>query len=314
MQIKVLALFLSLSTMMVTVPFSLSEGAAVPLGTVVTNGTVTIGKSAAPTGTTVFTGDQVTSIQPALINFSNGSRIEMTKAAATFARQGDTLVVQTGQGLMRFNFQKGEDVRISAGNFEFTGGANSSRAGELGLNRSGQVVLTLTEGSFAALNTATGARTEVTPNRPLMVLTQSGQGTLAKSGKTITDSSKAFSSNELKGKCVVSGDEAYQITENTGTVITVKGAWKKASGSYDYKVSDCTKEALVAAGASAAAASAAATTVAAGGAAAAGAAAGAGTAAGIGGAGIASIVAGVAAGAVGLGVGIHEAVKSESSR
>jgi hypothetical protein len=312
-QMKVLALFLSLSTMVVTVPFSLAEGsAAIPLGTVVTKGSVTIGKSAAPTGTTVFAGDQVTSSQPALINFNSGSRIEMTKAAATFARQGNTLVVQASQGLMRFSFNKGEDVRINAGSYEFTGGANSSRVGELGLNRNGQVVLTLTEGTFSALNTATNSRTEVSPNRPLMVLTQSGQGSLTKNGKSIADASKSYQSNELKGKCVVSGDEAYQIGSNTATVIAIKGAWKKDSGTYEYKVTDCTKEALAAAGASAAAASAAATTVAAGGAAAAGAAAG-GAAAATAAATTAAVVAGVG-GAVGLGVGIHNAVQSGNSR
>jgi hypothetical protein len=309
-QAKALAVFLSLSTMMVTLPFSLAKGAAaIPLGTVVTNGSVTIGKSAAPTGTTVFAGDQIAANQPALINFSSGSRIEITKAAAAFARQGNTLVVQASQGLMRFNFKRGEDVQIIAGNYQFSGGANSSRVGELGLNRNGQVVLTLTEGSFSALNTVTSARTEVSPNRPLMVLTQSGQGSLTKSGKNITDASKTFQINELKGKCVVSGDEAYQIDGNTPTAIAIKGAWKRNSGNHEYKVTDCTKEALSAAGASAAAAGAAATTVGAGGAAAAGAATG-GAVAGAASA-TAAVVAGVG-GAVGVGVGINNAVNDKS--
>jgi len=312
MQIKVLALFLSLSTMIVTLPFSLAEGAATPLGTVVTKGSVTIGKSAAPTGTTVFAGDQVASTQPALINFSSGSRVEITKAAATFALQGNTLVVQASQGLMRFSFNKGEDVRINAGDFQFTGGASSNRVGELGLNRSGQVVLNLTEGSFAALNTATGARSEVIPSRPLMALAQTGKGNLTQSGKTLTDAGKTFQANELKGKCVVSGQEAYQITGNTGTVISIKGAWKQNSGSVAYQVTDCTKEALTAAGASAAAASAAATTAAAGGAAAAGAATAA--TAGMSAAAVAGVVVAGAALATGLGVGLYEAEKSQSSR
>lgn len=181
--VKVLALVLSLSTLMVTVPFTLAESmAATPLGTVVSKASVTIGKSAAPTGTTIFAGDQVASTQPALINFSSGSRIEMTKAAATFARQGSTLMVEASQGLMRFNFKKGEDVQISAGAYKFTGGANSNRVGELGLNRSGQVVMTLTEGNFAALNTATGARTEVNSTAPLMALNQGGKGSAAEAG------------------------------------------------------------------------------------------------------------------------------------
>ena len=171
MQAKALALIVSILTIIVTTPFGIAgTAAAVPLGTVVTNGSVTIGKSVAPTGTTLFAGDQVTSEQPALINFSSGSRIEMTKAAATFVREGSTLVVEASQGLMRFSFNKGEEVRINAGSFQFAGGANSNRIGELGLNKSGEVVLTLAEGSFAALNTANGARTEVNPGSPLMAL------------------------------------------------------------------------------------------------------------------------------------------------
>jgi hypothetical protein len=310
--VKVLTLLLSLSTMIVAVPFTLAEStAATPLGTVVSTGSVTIGKSAAPTGTTVFAGDQVASTQPALINFSSGSRIEMTKAAATFARQGSTLVVQASQGLMRFNFKKGEDVQINAGDFRFTGGASSNRIGELGLNRSGQVVLTLTEGSFAALNTANGARAEVRPSAPLMALNQSGNGSLVKNGKKITDAEKKLQANELKGKCIVSGDEAYQINGNTATVISIKGAWKKETGTYDYIISDCNKEALIGLGASAASASAAATTVVAGSAAAAGAAAGVGGS--VAGGTAAAVVAGVA-GAAGAGIGINDAVKSPSSR
>jgi len=183
---------IALLTIVAGAPFSSAETAAgSPLGTIVTNGSVTVGNVSAPTGTTFFAGDKVTSTQPAMINFDGGSRIEMTKAAATFAREGKTIVVKTDQGLLRFNFKKGEDVRINAGKFQFTGGIGSGRVGELGVNRSGQLVMTLTEGSFVAMNAETGARTEVTTAKPLTVTNQvpaaaagAGSATSASSGIT----------------------------------------------------------------------------------------------------------------------------------
>jgi hypothetical protein len=183
---------IALLTIVASAPFSSAETVAgSPLGTIVTNGNVTIGNVNAPTGTTFFAGDKVASVQPAMINFDSGSRIEMTKAAATFAREGKTIVVQTDQGLLRFNFKKGENVRINAGKFQFTGGIGTSRVGELGVNRSGQLVMTLTEGSFVAVNTETSARTEVTPAKPLAVTNQTpaaaagaGSATTASSGVT----------------------------------------------------------------------------------------------------------------------------------
>jgi hypothetical protein len=271
---------------------------------------VTVGNSVAPTGTTVFPGDRIVTSEPALINFSNGSRIEMTKAAATFSRQGNTLVVAANRGLLRFNFLKGEEVQINAGRYSFTSvGKDSAHVGELGLNRNGQVVLTAAEGVFTCLNTASGEVAEVLPNGSFVATELSGQGTVTKGGKTLTDSTKSYQTDELKGKCLVAGGEAYTITGNTATVITVKGSWKVNSGSYEYKITDCTKDALIAAGATAGAAAGAATAAAA--AAAAGAAAGA--AVGISTATTLAIVAGVA-GAVGLGVGIQQATKSPSSR
>ncbi len=189
---KVLAVALSILTVVVTAPFSPAETvAASPLGTIVTNGSVTVGNVTAPTGTTFFAGDKVTSVQPAMINFDGGSRIEMTKAAATFAREGKTIVVQTDQGLLRVNFKKGESVRINAGKFQFSGGSNAGRIGELGVNRSGQLVMTMTEGTFEALNTETGARTEVSAAKPLAVTNQgaaaaAGAGSAKTAGSAIT--------------------------------------------------------------------------------------------------------------------------------
>lgn len=305
--VRALVLFLSLLTIVVTAPFSLAQTiAGLPLGAIVTPGRVTIGNTVAPTGTTIFAGDQVVSSEPALINLNSGSRIEMTKAAATFTRQGKTLLVQANQGLLRFSFIKGENVQIMAGQYTITPVNDSAHVGELGLNRNGQVVMTVTEGVFAVLNTVTGSRTEAYPNNPMVAMDQGGKGSITKNGKTLTDSSKSYKTDELKGKCIVMVGEAYPILGNTATVITIKGSWKAVTGSYDYKVVDCTKDALVAAGATAASAGAAAVAV------------GVGTAtvaaAGLSTAAIAGIVVGGTAAAVGLGVGIHEAVKSSSSR
>jgi hypothetical protein len=296
-RVRVLAIMFSLAVTLTTGPFSLAEAtAAIPLGTLVTAGNATVGNIVAPTGTTIFAGDIVTSAQPALINFASGSRIEMTGAAANFAREGKTLVVEASQGLLRFNLLAGEQVKFDAGTYRFATVGNSGHVGELGLNRGGQVVMTVTEGTLAAVNNATGVKTEVNPNNPLIAAARSGQGDLLKGGRSVTDGTQSFQSNALQGKCVVGGDEAYQILGNDSNVIAIKGIWKLASGSYKYKVVDCTMEALKAAGASPEAASQAATD-----------AASSGT--GI----TASVVAGVAS-SVGFGVGVHEATKSTSSR
>ena len=167
-RIRMLALVISLSTIVFCAQFSIAENVATPpLGTIVTQGNIIVGNSSAPTGTTIFAGDKITSPQPSLINFDSGSRIEMTKAAATFSRHGETLVINADEGLIRFNFKKGESVQINAGKFKITGIGNSNHIGELGLNKKGQIVMTVTEGTFSALNTETGTSTEVTSSNAL---------------------------------------------------------------------------------------------------------------------------------------------------
>jgi hypothetical protein len=184
---KRMVFILAILSVIGTVPFSVAETvAAAPLGTIATTGNVTVGKSSAPTGTTIFAGDKVASTQPAMITFSGGSRLEMTKAAATFSRQGKTLVVQADQGLLRFNFVKGEAVQINAGKFQFKGINESDHIGELGLNNKGEVVMTLKTGSFAAVNTETGVRTEVTPSKPLVVAKQGGGAAAAGTNHLMT--------------------------------------------------------------------------------------------------------------------------------
>lgn len=172
---RILAVVLSLFALISTVPFSPAEvTTAAPLGVVVTPGTVMVGRNVAPTGTTIFSGDKIsTSGEPALINLSSGSRIEMTQATATFSRTGKALVVAADQGLLRLHFLKGEEVQIRAGSFTFTAlGTDSAHVAELGLNGKGEVVLTPTEGTFSSFNKATGARTEVSPSQPLVAVNQ----------------------------------------------------------------------------------------------------------------------------------------------
>lgn len=172
-----------------TVPLTLAETvAASPLGTIASNGSVTIGNATASTGTTIFAGDKVTTVQPALINLETGSRVEITKAAAAFDRQGKTIIVQADKGLLRFNFKKGESVQINAGKYQFTGGNDSARIGELGLDGKGQLVMNMTDGVLMALNTETGVRTEVSSTKPLTVTTQ-GSAAATGAGLATTASS-----------------------------------------------------------------------------------------------------------------------------
>jgi len=307
---KTLAVAVSILTIFVTIPFSVAETvAASALGVVVTQGTVTVGNSVAPTGTTVFAGDRIAATDhPALISLNSGGRIELTKAVTTLSREGNTLIVQPVEGLLRFNFVKGEEVRINTGRYNFTAvGKDSAHTGELGLNRNGQVVLSLTEGSFASVDTMNGQQTEVSPNKPLQIIVLQGKGTVAKDGKTLTDPSKSYALNALDQKCIVAEKEAHPIASNNATVITIKGSWKLNSGVHDYKVTDCSKDALIAAGVPANAAGAAA------GAAAGGAAAGGGVATGMSTAAIVGIAGGAAAG-LGVGIGVYESTKSPSSR
>jgi hypothetical protein len=167
---RAFAMVLSLLVLVITVPFSPAETlAASPLGAIVTANKVTVGNAAAPTGTTIFAGDRVVSDGPALVNLNGGSRVEMTKATATFNRQEGALVLQAEKGVLRFTFVKGENVQIKAGNYTFTSANDSAHIGELGINGNGQIVMKVKEGVFSAINTETGIRSEASPNHPIAV-------------------------------------------------------------------------------------------------------------------------------------------------
>lgn len=237
--------------LLINASFSPAETvAAVPLGAIVASDYATIGNAEAPTGTTIFAGDQVRSKEPALIHFTSGSRIEMTKATANFNRHDTTLVVQIDQGLLRFNFNKGEEVQINAGEYRFTTSGNIGHAGELGLNRTGQIAMNVLDGTFMVLNTATGMQTEVNSNSPFVVMDQSGNGNLTKDGELLKDLSLSLNPNELKGKCIVVDKKAYAIEGNSAAEIIIIGTWDLKTGNYDYKVVECTNEAMIQAGAS----------------------------------------------------------------
>jgi hypothetical protein len=298
MRIKLAAVFLSLIIVVSTAPFTLAEMGMAPLGTLTSGGNVTVGTTAATSGTTIFAGDRVASSQPALIDLGNGSRIELTRADATFDREGNILVIRADEGLLRFHFNENQNVIIDAGAYRLTSEKSSVNSGEIGLNRNGQMVVEVRQGALKALNRDTGEIVRALPGHPL-ILTQSGEGFVTQNGSSLTDASKMFKINELKGMCVVGGSEAYPIVGNSDSMITIKGAWQLNSGYHKYTVTECTKEAMMNAGATESAAAAAAkgaTTV------------GASTFPTT-----AVAVVGVAAGA-GVGIGVWQATKSPSSR
>jgi len=249
--VKLTGSLLLLPLLFVTTPFSAAETTvSYPLGAIASSGHATIGNEAASTGTTVFAGDRVTSKDPVLIHFNSGSRIEMTKATANFARQGRALVVQVDKGLLRFNFNKGEQVQIDAGEYRFTTVSEIRNSGELGLNHRGQIAMNIVDGAFNVLNTATGRQTEVTANSPFAVMDQGGQGSVTRNNPLLSDRSLTLAPDELKGKCVVAGSEAYAILGNSESEITINGKWDLRTGNYSYKVVECTEETMIRAGAS----------------------------------------------------------------
>jgi hypothetical protein len=253
--VKLVAIVLSILTFMATGSYSMAEtSASSPLGTILASNPVMIGNSAAPTGTTIFPGDRVTSNEQAVIDLNNGSRIEITRATVDFTRQGKRIVIKTDPGLLRFCFKQGEEVQINAGEYGFTTVGNSRHVGALGFDRRGQIAMNVSEGAFAVFNRAAGTKTEVNPNIPLVVMVQSGEGSISKSGQSLTDNALALIPNALSAKCIVVGKEAHSIAANSQNTITIEGTWELKTGKYAYKVVDCTEEAMIQAGASAAAA------------------------------------------------------------
>jgi len=172
-------LALSMLALVAIMPFSLADAPkTTPVGVIVTSGKVMVGDINAPSGTTIFSGDKIFATKDgALINFFSGSRIEMTKATATFMQQGKTLIANVNQGMLRFNFVKGEDVQIHAGKFNFVVKGNSLHVGELGLNEKGEIVLTMSEGAMSLADNNGNVIAEVDSKHPFADVKNTGMST-----------------------------------------------------------------------------------------------------------------------------------------
>lgn len=277
------ALILCMLTISATSPFSSAEILdSSPIGKLATAGNVSIGGVTAPTGTAVFSGDAVSAGEsPALITFREGSTVALAqRAAATFSRTGKRLVVHANEGVIGFNFIPGEDVSIQAGAYQFVASARDrAHTGELTLAADRSVVMSLTSGSFSALDTASGVRFDVSPaSAPESLPQQIGKGSLTKGGNTFTDQTANWTANSLKGRTITVSGETHKIVSNTLMTVKIEGTWRLNTGTYGYSV---------------------------GAAAAAGAAAGAGLSVGA----KVAIVTAFVAGA-GAGIGIWQATKS----
>jgi hypothetical protein len=73
----------------------------------------------------------------------------------------------------------------------------------------------------------------------MVVLDQFGRGSVARDGRNLTDRSKSWQTNELKGKCVSVGGEQHRILDNARNDLTIEGTWKLATGVYDYSITNC---------------------------------------------------------------------------
>lgn len=213
LRIRIPALGLSLAIVAATSPFSFAQAmSASPLGSLITAGNVAIGNVSAPTGTMIFNGDKVSSNQTSAIQFNSGSRIAMARAAATFDRDGEMLVVKADKGLLSFNFAEGESVRIEAAGFVFTGNGENAVAGELAVNQAGQLVMNVSEGVLMALNTATSARTMVTAQSNVDNTPQVTGGTVVHSG--LSGAEKAALVAGIAGAGVIIGIGVYNARKS----------------------------------------------------------------------------------------------------
>jgi hypothetical protein len=203
-------------------------------------------------------------------------------AAATFSSAGKTLLIHAEKGIISFNFIPGEEVSIQAGAYQFTASTlDRANTGEIALAADGRVAMSLSSGSFSALDTANGMRSEVTPKEAAELLPpQTGKGSLTKGGNTFTDPNAHWWTDSQKGKTIRVGGETHTIVSNTANTITIDGTWTLNTGAYGYSVA--------AAGAAAAGAAGVGLSVAA----------------------KLAIVAAIVGGGTGIGVGIWEATKS----
>ncbi|MEJ2110119.1 MAG: hypothetical protein P8Z37_09445, partial [Acidobacteriota bacterium] len=118
---------------------------------------------------------------------------------AHFDHEGEILVLHVDEGLLRFKFNEGDQVRIHAGDYLFTTVGEESHTGELGLNSRGQIAMNVLKGAFEVLDTASGQRSEVSVSTPFAVMDQTGKGVV--SGKTIKDNFPCCPGEPHNEKC-----------------------------------------------------------------------------------------------------------------
>jgi hypothetical protein len=148
-------------------------------------------------------------------------------------------LIRPEQGLLKFRFEPGERVEFRTGSWRLTSSGKGAHAGELGMNRSGQLAMVLSEGTFLALRAGVAWQTEVTPGAPLVVLEQIGRGDITTAGDRMVDRAGSWQEGTLKGKCLTAQGEAHRILDNGLNTLTIQGAWKLATGSYEYTITDC---------------------------------------------------------------------------
>lgn len=235
------ALLLSLLAISMVSAVSFAEGSgSSPIGKLATSGRVSIDGTSAPTGTVVFSGDRIATQEfPALISFLKGSSVVLTQGTtASFSRSGKALMIIAEKGVLGFNFLAGEDVSIQAGTCKFTASARDQAiTGELALSSRGEAEMSVSSGNFSVSNTATGVRSEVSPSSgEVPAQLWFGIGNLAKGRNTLSDPSKKWEADELKGMILEVSGEQHKIRSNTATTITIEGVWALATGAYDYGI------------------------------------------------------------------------------
>jgi hypothetical protein len=234
-------LILSMLAVFVVSSVSFAESSNyLPIGKLATPGSVSIGGTSAPTGTVIFSGERITTQEsPALVTFLKGSSVVMSQGtSAVFSRSGTSLEIIADRGVIGFHLLPGEEVSIQAGTYRFTAsGLDRILAGELALSSNGEAEMSVSSGNFSVINTATGSRFEVSPSSSdVPSQLWFGKGNLTNGRDTLTDPTKNWQANELKGKRLEVGGEKHKILSNTDTTITIEGAWALATGAYDYGI------------------------------------------------------------------------------
>jgi hypothetical protein len=227
--------------------------AMLPIGSLATSGTIAIGNVPAPTGTAIFSGDHLSAQDSAaLIRFGSGSSVVLNQgAAAMISRRQTALLVKAEKGIIGFHFIPREEARIEAGRYIFTASANDkAKVGELAIGPDGAIALSLSSGSFSTRDTKYGKSFDVYADSqagPGSLPT--GKGTLVNDTNTLIDTTKSWPENSLRNKCIVARGEAHRIVANKATTLTLVGTWLLFSGAYEYKITDCTEQALADSGA-----------------------------------------------------------------